>query len=65
MGISNVTDNCLIEYYSLICNFMTVLRFLILYEGVSKSFRTESITKSTTTKAEKQHKGLWRQNSLE
>jgi hypothetical protein len=39
-----------------------------IYESVSKSFRTESITKSrTTTKTpvEKQHKGLWRQNSLD
>jgi hypothetical protein len=38
------------------------------YEGVSKSFRTESITKYTLTTVkktlvEKQHKGLWRQNS--
>jgi hypothetical protein len=38
-----------------------------MYEGVSKSFRTESTTKQTTittTKlVEKQHKELWRQNS--
>jgi hypothetical protein len=39
-----------------------------LYEGVSESFRTESITKymlTTITLIEKQHKGLWRQNSLD
>jgi hypothetical protein len=37
-----------------------------LYEGVSKSFWTELITKQTmTTLIEKQHKGLWWQNSLD
>jgi hypothetical protein len=40
---------------------------LIVYEGVSKSFRTESITKETKitkkTLVEKQHKVLWWQNS--
>jgi hypothetical protein len=51
----------------------------VRYEGLSKSFRIESITKQTTpnntqqqqqqqqqqqTLVEKQHKGLWRQNSL-
>jgi hypothetical protein len=38
-----------------------------IYKGVSKSFRTESITKYTLTtiNIEKQHKGLWRQNSLD
>jgi len=37
------------------------------YEGVSKSFRTESLTKYSlplVLLVEKQHKGLWRQNSL-
>jgi len=35
------------------------------YESVSKSFRTESITKKRRQQklVEKQHKGLWRQNS--
>jgi hypothetical protein len=37
----------------------------LLYEGVSKSFRTESIMKYTTTFVEEQRKGLWQQNSLE
>jgi hypothetical protein len=39
-----------------------------LYESVSKSFRTESITKYIlpfVLLVEKQHKGLWRQNSLD
>jgi hypothetical protein len=38
------------------------------YEGISKSFRTESITKHTLTTiklVQKQHKGLWLQNSLD
>jgi hypothetical protein len=33
------------------------------YEGVSKSFRTESTKQQTLVG--KQHKGLWRQNSLD
>jgi len=38
-----------------------------VYEGISRSFRTESITKYTLTKIliQKQHKGLLRQNSLD
>jgi hypothetical protein len=38
-----------------------------LYEGVSKNFETGSITKYTLTMTllEKQHEGLWRQNSLD
>jgi hypothetical protein len=41
------------------------------YEGVSKSFWTESITKQQQqqqqqqTLTEKQYKGLWQQNSLD
>jgi hypothetical protein len=39
-----------------------------IYDGVSKSFRTESINKQQQqqqTLVEKQHKELWRQNSLD
>jgi hypothetical protein len=38
------------------------------YESVSKSFRTESqrnIRLQQQTLVEKQHEGLWRQNSLD
>jgi hypothetical protein len=38
--------------------------FFKIYKGISKSFWTELITKSTTL-IEKQHKGLWCQNSLD
>jgi hypothetical protein len=47
---------------------LCVLRAYLLIRGVSKSFRTQSITKytlTTITLVEKQHKGLWRQNSLD
>jgi len=37
----------------------------IIYEGVSKSFPTESITKYTITTSKKKHRGLWPQNSLD
>jgi len=36
-----------------------------IYKGISKSFRTESIMQSTPPLVEKQHKGLWQQNSPE
>jgi hypothetical protein len=41
--------------------------FAKIYEGVSKSFRTESWRNKClplVLLVEKQHKGLWRQNSL-
>jgi hypothetical protein len=37
---------------------------VVRYEGVSKSFRTESISKLIKI-VEKQHKGLWRRKSPE
>jgi hypothetical protein len=39
-----------------------------MYEGVSKSFQTEAIANIRLLLAllvEKQHKGLWQQNSLD
>jgi hypothetical protein len=45
---------------------MHVFENTMEYDGVSKSFRSESITKSTTINViEKQHKGLWRKNSID
>jgi hypothetical protein len=52
--------------HSIICKHVLVV--MSLYKGVSKSFQTESITKYTLTLVlliEKQHNGLWQQNSLD
>jgi len=43
---------------------MTPISAIYIYEGVSKSFRTQSITKQQTL-VKKQHKELWWQNSLD
>jgi len=47
------------------CFFLS--NFALEYEGVSKSFWTESIMTTTNNKTliEKEHKGLWWQNSLD
>jgi hypothetical protein len=58
---------CGIVDSNLVCRTYLFMLCYVVYEGVSKSFRTESITKYPlrTTFVAKQHKWSWRQNLLD